>query len=52
MVFNAHPGDILHGAPLILLVDNGTASAAASSLLRSSRRAMKRSKSLTPVKSR
>ncbi|KGI78955.1 S41 family peptidase [Oleiagrimonas soli] len=28
MSFDATPGDILHGAPLILLVDNGTASAA------------------------
>lgn len=26
--FTAHPGDILNGAPLVVLVDNGTASAA------------------------
>ena len=26
--FSAHPGDILNGAPLVLLADNGTASAA------------------------
>jgi carboxyl-terminal processing protease len=26
--FNAHPGDMLHHAPMVLLVDNGTASAA------------------------
>ena len=26
--FNATPGDLLHGAPLVVLVDNGTASAA------------------------
>lgn len=26
--FSAHPGDILNGAPLVVLVDNGTASAA------------------------
>ncbi|AND70772.1 carboxyl-terminal protease [Dyella thiooxydans] len=28
MNFSAHPGDLLDGAPLVLLVDNGTASAA------------------------
>ena len=28
MKFEAHPGDLLHGAPIVLLVDNGTASAA------------------------
>ncbi|HET6431385.1 S41 family peptidase [Dyella sp.] len=28
MDFSAHPGDLLKGAPLVLLVDNGTASAA------------------------
>ncbi|MBB3226179.1 carboxyl-terminal processing protease [Luteibacter sp. Sphag1AF] len=26
--FDAHPGDLLHGAPMIILTDNGTASAA------------------------
>jgi carboxyl-terminal processing protease len=26
--FSAHPGDVLNGAPLVVLVDNGTASAA------------------------
>ncbi|KAF1007080.1 MAG: putative CtpA-like serine protease [Luteibacter sp.] len=26
--FDAHPGDLLNGAPMVLLVDNGTASAA------------------------
>jgi len=26
--FDAHPGDILNGAPMVVLVDNGTASAA------------------------
>uniref|UniRef100_UPI00262DBF3C S41 family peptidase n=1 Tax=Oleiagrimonas sp. TaxID=2010330 RepID=UPI00262DBF3C len=28
MSFHAHPGDLLQGAPLVVLVDNGTASAA------------------------
>jgi carboxyl-terminal processing protease len=28
MSFSATPGDLLHGAPLVVLVDNGTASAA------------------------
>jgi carboxyl-terminal processing protease len=28
MNFSAHPGDLLNGAPLVVLVDNGTASAA------------------------
>jgi len=28
MDFTAHPGDLLNGAPLVVLVDNGTASAA------------------------
>jgi carboxyl-terminal processing protease len=28
MTFSAHPGDLLNGAPIALLVDNGTASAA------------------------
>ncbi|MGA0588357.1 S41 family peptidase [Dyella sp. KRB-257] len=28
MSFSAHPGDLLNGAPLVVLVDNGTASAA------------------------
>ncbi|WP_426701857.1 S41 family peptidase [Rhodanobacter sp. Col0626] len=28
MAFNAHPGDQLHGAPMIVLTNNGTASAA------------------------
>ncbi|NII12209.1 S41 family peptidase [Oleiagrimonas sp. C23AA] len=28
MSFSAHPGDMLHGAPLVVLVDHGTASAA------------------------
>jgi len=28
MKFTAHPGDLLHGAPMVLLTDNGTASAA------------------------
>ncbi len=26
--FDAHPGDMLHGAPIVILADNGTASAA------------------------
>lgn len=28
MSFSAHPGDLLNGAPMVVLVDNGTASAA------------------------
>jgi carboxyl-terminal processing protease len=28
LTFSAHPGDLLHGSPMVLLTDNGTASAA------------------------
>ena len=42
MRFDAHPGDLLKGAPMVVLVDNGTASAAeiVSGALKDNRRAL------------
>ena len=42
LTFTAHPGDLLNGAPMVLLTDNGTASAAeiVSGALKDNRRAL------------